>query len=137
VIFPDTFVFCGVVSFFSVLIFIARLISMTLVQDVIALTIQGVGGGLAATAASSSNPNANPNTGGNVMLVGIVFQMVALIAYLSLAAEFIIRYLYEKPIQRAHTEPPSGNYTLDKNLKTMLSALIFGSVLLFIRYAGL
>jgi RTA1 like protein len=100
------------------------------------LTIQGVGGGLAATAASSPNPNANPNTGGNIMLGGIVFQTVALVFYLLLASEFIIRYVKEKPIQRAFNEPPSGNYTLDKNLKSMLSALIFGSLLLLIRYVG-
>jgi len=102
--------------------------------DFIALTVQGIGGGLAATAAASTTGNKNgANLGANVMLAGIVFQMVALFAYLSIASEFLIRYTYDKPIQRANSEPPSGNYTMDKKMKTMLYALGLGSILLFVR----
>jgi RTA1 like protein len=104
-------------------------------QDVIALTIQGVGGGLAASAAASSNPNASPNTGGNIMLGGIVFQLVAIIVYLFLALEFIVRFMTNKPFQRAGDEP--GYYSFDNNLKSMLGALMLGSVLLLVRYVSL
>jgi len=101
--------------------------------DLIALSVQGVGGGLAATAAGSSDPNASPKLGGNIMLGGIIFQMIAVTFYMILAVEFIVRYVNDKPFQRANNQPPTGNYFLDKNMKTMLSGLAISSVLIYIR----
>jgi len=101
--------------------------------DVVALSIQGVGGGLAATAAGSTDPNANPETGGHIMLVGIIFQMVALTFYMMLAVEFVIRYLRDKPFQRANNQPPTGNYYMDGRMKTMLYGLAVSSILIYIR----
>jgi hypothetical protein len=43
-----------------------------IIQDVISLTIQGVGG---ATAAMAAGNQKDPTTGGNIMLAGIIMQM--------------------------------------------------------------
>jgi len=101
--------------------------------DVIALSIQGVGGALAAIAAGSTSPTANPNLGAHIMLGGIVFQLVSIICYMFLATEFIYRVVTRKQFNRTHNEPTSGNYTLDKNMKMMLGALALGTLMLFIR----
>ncbi|KAG2356639.1 RTA1 like protein-domain-containing protein [Suillus spraguei] len=52
--------------------------------DVICLTIQTVGGAVAARAASDTSAN----SGGRIMLVGIVGQLVAIIIYAGLATDF-------------------------------------------------
>jgi hypothetical protein len=101
--------------------------------DLVALSVQGVGGGLAATAAASNNPNASPDLGGNIMLGGIIFQMVAITFYMALAIEFVVRYLNDKPFQRANNLPPTGNYYLDKNMKMMLIGIATSSILIYIR----
>ncbi|KAK0470681.1 hypothetical protein IW261DRAFT_1343831 [Armillaria novae-zelandiae] len=55
-------------------------------QDVIALIIQGVGGG--TTSAANTLPAANKN--GNIMLGGIVFQLVVIMVYVICAAKFLV-----------------------------------------------
>ena len=71
------------------------------------------------------------------MLVGIVFQLVAITIYVMLAAEFIMRYLKKQPFKRAHNDPPTGNYVLDKKMKLMLFNIGISTLCLFIRYADL
>lgn len=39
-----------------------------------------------------------------VMLGGIVFQMVAITLYMALAAEFLIRFFNDKPFKRPYNE---------------------------------
>ncbi|TCD61834.1 hypothetical protein EIP91_007853 [Steccherinum ochraceum] len=67
-----------------------------LAADLIALIVQGVGGGLAASADTDSGSN----LGGNIMLGGIVFQLVALVIFIILASEFYIRYIYDRPCRQ-------------------------------------
>lgn len=100
--------------------------------DVLALSIQGVGGGLAATAAGS-NPPKSPTMGGNIMLSGIIIQMIAVTIYMILAVEFVVRYLRDKPFQRPNNQPPTGNYHLDPKMKSMLFGLAISSILIYIR----
>lgn len=100
--------------------------------DVFALSIQGVGGGLAATAAGA-NPPKSPALGGNIMLSGIIIQMIAVTFYMILTVEFIVRYLRDKPFQRPNNDPPTGNYHLDPKMKSMLLGLAVSTVLIYIR----
>lgn len=96
----------------------------------VALTVQGVGGAIAATAAGN---NKNPELGGKIMLGGIVFQMIAITIYMILAIEFIFRYLSDKPFQRRDNDPPTGHYVLDKNVKMMLIGTAFSSLAIYVR----
>ncbi|KAJ6597470.1 RTA1-domain-containing protein [Mycena vulgaris] len=93
--------------------------------DSIALTIQGVGGGMA----SSANDLKHANIGGNVMLGGIVFQLVTLVAYILLSADFLWRYTTYRAVR--NISGPRG--TMDKRLKIMIYALVFSTTVLFIR----
>jgi len=101
-----------------------------LTADVVALTVQGVGGTIAAIAAGN---NKNPEMGGRIMLGGIVFQMIAITIYMILAVEFVFRYLSDKPFQRPDNEPPTGNYFMDKKMKAMLSGCVFSSLAIYVR----
>jgi hypothetical protein len=101
-----------------------------LTADLVALTVQGVGGAIAATAAGN---NKNPEMGGKIMLGGIVFQMIAITFYMILAVEFIFRYLSDKPFQRPNNDPPTGHYVLDKPMKMMLLGTAFSSLAIYVR----
>ncbi|KAI0636097.1 RTA1 like protein [Trametes polyzona] len=112
--------------------------------DFVALLIQSVGGGIAATA------NHNPDTsklGSNIMLGGIVFQLVSLTVFCILLVEYLVRRIKDRPIKRA---PPSNAYPygasvpfigeapgfgqpLEKPLMRLAYALCAESLLLYIR----
>ncbi|KAJ6537635.1 RTA1 like protein-domain-containing protein [Mycena capillaripes] len=88
------------------------------VQDIIALAVQGVGAGIA----SSATDLAGANRGARIMLGGIGFQF-------AMALDFMQRYLRDRP---AGTDSnPSGMLTPRR--KIMLSALAFSTTTLFIR----
>ncbi|KAJ8509286.1 hypothetical protein ONZ45_g8529 [Pleurotus djamor] len=102
--------------------------------DIIALIVQGVGGGMAASAADGEG---NADLGGNIMLGGIVFQLVAITVYSICAFEFFMRYLYDRPV-RSVAKPIGRDQDatrglLDARLKLMTGALFFSTLLLFIR----
>jgi hypothetical protein len=101
-----------------------------LTADLISLTVQGVGGTIAAIAAGNDK---DPEKGGRIMLGGIIFQMFAITVYMILALEFVYRYLSDKPFQRSDNEPPTGNYFLDKNMKAMLFGAAFSSLTIYVR----
>lgn len=56
-------------------------------NDFISLVLQGAGGGLAATA----NNNSESETGRNIMIAGVVFQVVSLLIFMGLWMEFLLR----------------------------------------------
>ncbi|KAF9808683.1 hypothetical protein IEO21_07795 [Rhodonia placenta] len=97
--------------------------------DAIALIIQAVGG---ATAATAVDQNKNPNKGGHIMLIGIVIQMFGITIYMALAAEFILRYLYDRPV-RASGDKPLAAFSFDRKHKLMLAGLTFSSICIYIR----
>ncbi|RXW21356.1 hypothetical protein EST38_g4506 [Candolleomyces aberdarensis] len=104
--------------------------------DVISLVVQGVGGGLAATADPATNGR-HPDTGGNVMLGGIAFQLLVIFVFCCCALEFMIRYLKDKPLRAAQPSDEKHGSTergqLTGKLKIMLLALALSTACLFIR----
>ncbi|KAJ7431425.1 RTA1-like protein, partial [Mycena galericulata] len=96
--------------------------------DIIALVIQGVGGGLA-----SSNPNnlAGAN-GANVMLGGIAFQFTVILIFSTLAIDFVRRYVWDRAARSDWA--PRG--VLTQRLRVMLAAVAFSTTTLFIRCAS-
>ncbi|EEB91976.1 hypothetical protein MPER_09581, partial [Moniliophthora perniciosa FA553] len=108
--------------------------------DGTALTLQGVGGGLASSAAFRSKMF---DLGSNLMLAGIAFQAVIMTVFVALVAEYVVRYIYDKPVGSSRSKilnctstltPTSPNRApLDKHRKVLLSVLILINILLFIR----
>ncbi|KAF8162184.1 RTA1 like protein-domain-containing protein [Mycena galopus ATCC 62051] len=93
--------------------------------DIIALVVQGVGGGMA----SSAPDLAGANRGADVMLGGIAFQFVVIIVFSAFLVDFTLRYLRDKPVRAEGT--PRGPLT--PHLKTMFAAIVFSTIVLFIR----
>ncbi|KAJ7792206.1 RTA1-domain-containing protein, partial [Mycena olivaceomarginata] len=93
--------------------------------DIIALVVQGVGGGMASSAPDLDGAN----RGANVMLGGIAFQFVAIIVFTVLVLDFTQRYIRDRPVRAGG--PPRGAFT--QHLKIMLSALAFSTTVLTIR----
>ncbi|KAJ6496238.1 RTA1-like protein [Mycena sanguinolenta] len=93
--------------------------------DIISLVVKGIGGGMASSAPDLSGAN----RGGRVMLGGIAFQFLVIIIFSALVCDFTLRYLFDRPVR---TEGGQRGI-LTPRLKTMLIALVFSTVVLFIR----
>lgn len=140
---------------------------LTIVQDIVALVVQAIGG---ATASRAVKTDGDPEKvrilnksiyrsfltmayvqGGHIMLAGIVFQMgklttvgsyiriaqttssAAITIYVTLASEFILRFLSNNPISKPETKEEYQVQPLDKQTKLMLLGLAFTSITIFIR----
>lgn len=104
-------------------------------SDVISLTIQGVGG---ATAAMAAGNQKDPTTGGNIMLAGIIMQMVAITLFVILGTEFLYRYASNKPLKAPaddleRHQALSYDLGMDTRMKLSLYAMAFSTICLFIR----
>ncbi|KAF8871610.1 RTA1-domain-containing protein [Infundibulicybe gibba] len=102
--------------------------------DIISLIVQAVGGGMASVAVGH---NRDPTPGGNIMLGGIVFQMITITIYAACAVEFFVRYLKDRPVNRTgggeDEKAVSPHKAIDARLKLMCFALMFSTTCLFIR----
>ncbi|KAK0185462.1 RTA1-like protein [Armillaria mellea] len=112
--------------------------------DILSLVIQGGGGGIASSA-SDRNDLQGAKLGSNVMLAGIVFQLVVITFYAILACEFLVRYTHDRPVARLFarkkrsdslvtlSSPNTPRGILDTKIKIMIFALAFNTLCLFIR----
>ncbi|KZV75157.1 RTA1-domain-containing protein [Peniophora sp. CONT] len=95
--------------------------------DIIALIAQGAGGGIA----SSADDKAGSDLGANIMLGGIIFQLVCIIIYSTLAAEFLWHYAKDRPFRAAIAYERRSQTPY--RLKVMLLGMGIMTVLLLIR----
>ncbi|KZV76213.1 RTA1-domain-containing protein [Peniophora sp. CONT] len=95
--------------------------------DLVALVMQGVGGGIASSATTDSGST----LGSNIMLAGIIFQLVGIIVYTCLAAEFLWHYGQDMPFRRAYVYMHRSK--TPRRIKIMLMGMSFMTVLLLIR----
>lgn len=101
--------------------------------DIVSLVVQGVGGGIAAIAV---NMRHNPARGGHIMLGGIVFQMVTILAYAVCAGEFLLRFSQDRPARHLlgpGAAPSQARGVLTPKMRLLLGALVFNTTCLFIR----
>ncbi|KAJ8456941.1 hypothetical protein ONZ51_g11824 [Trametes cubensis] len=97
--------------------------------DIIALIVQAVGGAKASLALKQGT---DPNPGGHIMLAGVSFQLAALVIYVILASEFLLRYAYDHPFKR-RSQTPLRVDRVDKKTKLIIFGLGIEAVFLFIR----
>ncbi|TBU35300.1 RTA1-domain-containing protein [Dichomitus squalens] len=105
--------------------------------DFVALLVQSAGGGIAATADDSKTGQ----LGSNIMLAGIVFQLVSLSIFCILAIEYFIRYFKENParplllnnISNESVVEHFNHPPMDPAAKLLVVGLFSQSLFLFIR----
>lgn len=120
-----------------------------MLQDVIALVIQSIGG----ASASSANTHVEAQKGANIALGeyifrlpatdclshitgGIIFQFASVVVYMFLTSEFVIRFLLKKPFHRREDTLNGGRVVvLDSKAKQMLYGVGLSTLAMFIRYA--
>ncbi|KAF7293868.1 hypothetical protein HMN09_01182900 [Mycena chlorophos] len=98
--------------------------------DLIALVVQGVGGGLASAAVTLSAAN----QGADIMLGGIGFQFAVVVIFTFLVTDFLIRRARDAPWRPA--EPTSTivpGTRMSQRTRITLYALAFSNTVLFIR----
>ncbi|KAB5588697.1 RTA1-like protein [Ceratobasidium theobromae] len=100
----------------------ARMYSIVFITaDVTALVIQAVGGAMASIADTLESAN----RGGNIMLAGIIIQLVAVVLYTILAIEFIVRYTLNRPA-RILPETQARKYTGWENVARGVVLMLVG-----------
>ncbi|KAF8919304.1 RTA1 like protein-domain-containing protein [Mucidula mucida] len=105
--------------------------------DIISLVVQGAGGGIAASASDLDGAN----LGGNIMLGGIVFQLVIIVLYSIMSTEFLFRYVHDRPVgglkpasqSQATLGGAESRGEMDTKTKIMVAGLGFNILCLFIR----
>ncbi|KAF7334945.1 RTA1-like protein [Mycena venus] len=99
---------------------------MFLACDLVALCVQAAGGAIASIAVGKKR---DPESGGHIMLGGIIFQLIAILAYVSLAAEFLVRYTTERPMSKSNEH----RGTLTPRLRLLVGALALNTLCLVVR----
>jgi len=99
------------------------------VCDFFSLLLQSAGGGMAAIA---SNNNKSPQPGTNVMLVGLSFQVVTLILFMLLCAEYGWRVV-QRLRSGAQLDPTHAKLRQSKRFKAFLCALAISTTCILIR----
>ncbi|KAH7240417.1 RTA1 like protein-domain-containing protein [Fusarium solani] len=102
-----------------------------LTADIVALVIQAIGGALASTEADKIN--GDTETGTNIMVAGIVFQMAAMVVFTGLVLDFMRRVFIKKTYLsygKAGLEPPNS---LPVTYAWLLVAVCVSLGMIFIR----
>ncbi|KAG8712965.1 hypothetical protein FRC09_019270 [Ceratobasidium sp. 395] len=99
--------------------------------DVAALIVQAAGGAMASTADTPEGSR----RGGNIMLAGIVIQLVAVVLFTILALEFTIRYSLNRPARSVPEPEPkyTGWALVPRGVVLMLVGLAIATVFVLIR----
>ncbi|KAI0255341.1 RTA1 like protein-domain-containing protein [Lactifluus subvellereus] len=99
-------------------------------SDIVALVVQSIGGGIAS--------GTQLVLGGHIALGGIALQLVVLILYSALAAEFLVRFALDRPVR--HIRDSEGGITdnprcgtVNTSTKRMLFGMSVMTVLLLTR----
>ncbi|KAI0639449.1 RTA1-like protein [Trametes polyzona] len=106
--------------------------------DFVSLVIQAIGGGLAASADDADTSK----MGSNIMLGGIIFQLVSLSVFCILVVEYLVRRMQDKPLRasamndrdstQTFVAPPRG-MAIEKPMKLLIVGLAIEVSLLYIR----
>ncbi|GHJ90097.1 hypothetical protein NliqN6_6499 [Naganishia liquefaciens] len=104
------------------------------IADVVSLVIQAVGGGRAAV---QSQNYEDTTTSTNIMVAGIVFQLAAIVVFVALGGDFILRLLSDRPYHRRIAEKPvevEPEQAADrKRWMVMLAAVFFSALMIVMR----
>ncbi|PRP89806.1 hypothetical protein PROFUN_00148 [Planoprotostelium fungivorum] len=106
-----------------------------LVCDVASLVVQAVGGAKAAGGAADKDIEVS-NSGANIMMGGIVFQLFSMTLFVILAVEYSLRAYYDKPLKSkvSDVKMDAKKNTVDSSaVKKLLAAMVVGTVTLYIR----
>ncbi|VDB86414.1 unnamed protein product [Peniophora sp. CBMAI 1063] len=93
--------------------------------DCVAMFVQMSGGGLSAQSKTAK-------LGGTISLIGIIFQLLALVVYAALGTEFLVRYLKRNPFEN-HTKDQYYRGDLTRRVKMLVGCMIFMTVMILVR----
>jgi len=93
--------------------------------DIFSLLLQAIGGGVA----SSANTTKVTDMGGNIMLAGIVFQVVTFVVLYGLIAMYLIKLRRNK----ASLSPEASALIQGRHLKIFAVGMFVASLVIFIR----
>ncbi|KAK1222802.1 Envelope glycoprotein gp160 [Marasmius sp. AFHP31] len=98
--------------------------------DIVSLALQGAGGGFASTAKSGDKMF---DLGTNLMIAGIILQVVMMTIFVVLVGEFTLRYIRDRPHRKKTVTSNSARFPLDTRRQILLLAMGTTTALLFVR----
>ncbi|KAI0801215.1 RTA1 like protein [Fomes fomentarius] len=96
--------------------------------DIISLLVQGGGGGLAA---SSTNDPDKARLGSNIILGGLVVQIVSMSFFVLFMAEYAWRRAKDRPFHKTVHDTSEG--AMDRHMKMLIAGICISTVLIYIR----
>jgi len=106
--------------------------------DLASLIVQAIGGGQASAAETLQGAN----DGAHVMVAGVIIQMVIMVAYSLLLAEFVYRFFADKPVKPFRIWKTKPAMAVPKGVvgpadvrkaRILIIAMVFSTILIFIR----
>lgn len=105
--------------------------------DILSLVIQAIGGGTA----SAADTDEGAERGARIMVAGVILQLVVIVFYVMLLAEFWYRAYADRPVKQIRFKrgavPPFGVPSVamrhSKNLQLLMATLGLSTLLIFIR----
>ena len=99
--------------------------------DFVSLLLQAAGGGLASTA---SHQNKDPSVGNNIMIAGLAIQVVTLLLFIILCADFAVKTLRRmRQMGQAALDPKHAKLRASWSFQGFLCALTIATIGIFIR----
>lgn len=99
--------------------------------DVVALVIQAIGGAMASIA--SNQIDGDTETGTNIMVSGIIFQMAAMAAFTVLVLDFMRRVYIKKSYLEIRQPGSTKSTSLPRSYNWLLLAVFISLLTIFIR----
>ncbi|KAI9786567.1 MAG: hypothetical protein M1816_007891 [Peltula sp. TS41687] len=98
--------------------------------DLLSLILQSTGGGLSSVASQNDQ---STETGSNIMLAGLAFQVVTMSLFMILCADYAFRYFRARRRDVGLENTPATTTRLDWKFKLFLYALALATITIFIR----
>ncbi|KAI0778232.1 RTA1-domain-containing protein [Trametes elegans] len=104
--------------------------------DILSLLVQGGGGGIAA---SSFDDIDKQKLGGNIILGGLIIQLISMSVFCYFMCEYAYRRATDRPFRKgdvqdyAEAATPLSHRVLDLSMKLLISGILLSTALIYIR----
>ncbi|KAL8954127.1 MAG: hypothetical protein Q9222_000009 [Ikaeria aurantiellina] len=99
--------------------------------DILSLVLQALGGGMASAA---SHSNKSPKTGDHIMVTGLAFQVLTLLVFMILCADFAVRTIARmNRMGESALDPTHATLRRSNKFRAFLVALALSTICIFIR----
>ncbi|TFK93472.1 RTA1 like protein [Polyporus arcularius HHB13444] len=101
-----------------------------LTADIVSLMVQGGGGGIAA---GGSNDPDKARLGSNIIIGGLVVQIISMSVFCVFMVEYVWRRINDRPFHKLAYGEAAERQPMDRHMKMLLAGITISTVLVYIR----